>query len=202
MELIIYRVDFSILCFIFKPKVRRKGGSVENKAKKDSLGVKRVGATAEDQLRWVVEFAQKDMKLLRSEERVALGKDLRLLVPDGWEGIEKMKPMDEATVARLHSHISQGIKDLLDSNSGKWRLPRIAGLTLCRSEPPTRYQLTGEGGEFEGVVLGVFNLILRLGSRLKACDSPACGKPFVATRRQEYCSMTCSQRERDKRRTA
>jgi len=173
---------------------------VENKAKKDSLGVKRVGATAEDQLRWVVEFAQKDMKLLRSEERVALGKDLRLLVPEGWEGIDT-KPMDEAIVARLHSHISQGIKDLLDRNSGKWKLPRIGGLTLCRSEAPTRYQLTGEGGEFEGIVLGVFNLILRLGSRLKACDSPECRKPFVATRRQLFCSMTCSQRERDKRRT-
>src|SRR5262245_32095941 len=102
------------------------------------------------------------MKLLRSEERVALGKDLRLLVPNGWEDIDT-KPMDEATVARLHSHISQGIKDLLDRNSGKWKLPRIAGLTLCRSEIPTRYQLTGEGGEFEGIVLGVFNLILRLG---------------------------------------
>src|SRR5262249_5378817 len=150
-----------------------------------------------DRLRWVVNFAQKDLSILRSGEKLDQGEDLRMLIPAGWQGIDKAKPMEEAMVVRLHNHISNGLQALLASESHQWRLPRITGLSLCKNQPEGRFYLTGEGAEFEGVILGVFNLILRLGHRVKAC--PVCQKPFVAVRRQEYCSTACSQRERDER---
>src|SRR5262249_58973372 len=106
----------------------------------------------------------------------------RLLIPAGWEGIDKAKPMDEAMVGRLHNHIFNGIQALLASGGHKWRLPRVSGLTLAKNQPEGRFYLTGEGGEFEGVALRVVNLVLRLGHRVKAC--PQCQKPFVAVRRQ------------------
>jgi hypothetical protein len=183
--------------YIFIAWKRRYFMATKRKFEKiDSLGEKRVGITTEERLRWVVEFAQKDLSMLRTGERLDLGEDLRLLIPTGWQGIES-KPMEEAMVVRLHSHISNGIQALLASGSQKWRLPRITGLSLSKNQPEGRFYLTGEGGEFEGVVLGVFNLILRLGHRVKAC--PQCQKPFVAVRRQEYCSTACSQLVRDER---
>jgi hypothetical protein len=140
------------------------------------------------------------MILLRSEEKIALGKDLRLFIPAGWNGVDKTKPTDELTVVRLHKHISEKIRGLLDTPSRKWKIPRISGLSLSRNKPSDSFGLTGEGEDFEGVVLGVSNLILELGNRLKACGSPVCKKPFVATGRQEYCSIACSLRKWDKRR--
>lgn len=172
-------------------------------ANSDLLGAIRVGKTPEQRLRWVIEaFVNKDISLARQEEKIALGKDLRLLIPAGWDGADKTQPIDAPTVDRLHRHISAGIKGLLDTRSQRWRIPRISGLSLVRGGVAGQYQLTGEGGEFEGVVLGIFNLILRLGSRIKKCSSDVCEKPFVAIRRQGYCSTACSQRERDKRRSA
>jgi hypothetical protein len=170
--------------------IRRKTKTI------DTLGEKRVGTTTEEQLRWVVNFAQKDLSILRSGEKLDLGEDLRLLIPKGWEGVGNANPMDEAMVVRLHEYISKGIKGLL-TNAGQWRLPRVSGLTLSKNQPEGRFYLTGEGEEFEGILLGVLNLILRLGHRVKAC--PQCQKAFVAVRRQGYCSTACSQQVRDER---
>jgi hypothetical protein len=167
--------------------------------KMDTLGEKRVGTTTEDRLRWVVNFAQQDLNILRSGERLDLGEDLRLLIPKGWEGIDTDKPMDEAMVVKLHNHIFNGIQALLASESQKWRLPRISGLSLSKNQPDGRFYLTGEGREFDGVVLGVVNLILRLGHRVKACEREECQKLFVAVRRQAFCSTACSQVVRDER---
>src|SRR5262245_15271221 len=106
--------------------------------KLDTLGEKRVGMTTEERLRWVVNFAQKDLSMLRSGEKLDQGEDLRLLIPTGWEGIDRAKPMEEAMVVRLHTHISNGIQSLLANGSQKWRLPRITGLSLAKNQPQGR----------------------------------------------------------------
>ena len=47
------------------------------------------------------------------------------------------------------------------------------------------------------MLFALHNLIQRAGGQLHAC--PACQAPFVAHRKQRYCSLGCNQRMRNKR---
>jgi hypothetical protein len=44
--------------------------------------------------------------------------------------------------------------------------------------------------------LSVRSLLARFGERLTRCEDPQCGRLFLRTRRQSYCSRACSQRVR------
>jgi hypothetical protein len=65
------------------------------------------------------------------------------------------------------------------------------------SETERRRQTWEAESEREAVIGGVVDLVLAVGSHFRSCAE--CGAPFVARKRQEYCSTACSQRKRDRR---
>ncbi len=59
------------------------------------------------------------------------------------------------------------------------------------------FRVRWEGDEQDGIIEGVWNLLIDAGDRIRACAD--CGRPFVVRKRQEYCSLGCSQRTRNRR---
>ncbi len=152
------------------------------------LAERRMGRTPTDLLRWVVEFAQGDLDLLRPEERAAKGYDLRVL-PDlvnpqvqrqpakSWEtrgGTYELGPMPEETLRRIHGELAAGLRKLFSGES--WRMPKW-DTWLYRSSPDraarTRFGLMRQlDNEPETVLSAVLDLILEAGGKLRAC--PEC----------------------------
>ncbi len=159
----------------------------------------RLGETPEKRLNWVIAFAMRDLNVLRREELMALGYDLRALPAPGWQGVRHVGPMSEPELIKLQGEIRVGIERFLTTPHG-WQLPPPRSARLCRTANGTgrpRAERVWEGGERETIIAAVADLVIRCADRLRACME--CRRPFVAVKRQEYCSTACSQRTRDRR---
>jgi len=167
------------------------------------LGRQRVGRTPEERLGWVVSFARGDLDRLRPEERVALGYDLRALVPRTWGYRVPVAPLQEQDLRSIHEEVRRGVASLLEK--GEWRLRATPRIVLMREEeeeedqavPSYRVGLSWRGTEAQAILGGVMDLLLDVGDRLRACAQ--CREAFVKRKRQAYCSTACSQRARDQR---
>lgn len=185
------------------------------------LAAERMGDNPEERLRWVLGFAAQDMSKLRPGEIVALGYDLRVFLHLGWSISRRYGPLPEKQVERIQKEVARGLSALLsdprsnrngaalyvDKNAG-WTLP-VARARILRVSPQysemekfsdkrTKFRLLWEGENEETTILwGIADLILNAGEKLRAC--PECGKPFVARKRQEYCTPQCSQIVRNRR---
>lgn len=174
--------------------------AVEADYREEELARKRLGDTPEARLRWVVAFAQRDLDALRPEERIALGYDLRALIPTGWQITRDMGPMADADLRKRQRVMAERLGALLDGAS--WELPlRRAYLTRVGEAggKTHRFQFTWQGDEAEGIICGVVDLLQQAGSRLRACAKPDCKRPFIARKRQEFCSASCGQAVRNLR---
>jgi hypothetical protein len=173
----------------------------------ERLAVERMGQNDEDRLRWVLEFAKKDMDKLRPGERIALGYDLRQLLPIGWAvKREQGTPVPEPALRRIHGILAGSLRTLLADDrdmshpDAGWILPTGRDRVIRVSRKGSKqaiFTLTSEGDDETTIVRGIADLVVRAGRRLRLCARAACGQPFVATRRQEYCSNSCSQRVRN-----
>jgi hypothetical protein len=152
-------------------------------------------------LRWVVEFARKDLSLARPEELVALGYDLRALPPPvGTLTRSPHKPLPGAEVMRIHAEVKKGLQQVLSRDpKGGWILPppksqrlvRIAGVFTMVQE--TEY-------EVDSIAQAIGLLIARAGQgNLRSC--PECGRPFMRTGRRLFCEERCSMRVRNRNRS-
>jgi len=164
------------------------------------LARKRIGSKPEERLRWLVDrFVRTDLAILRPEERVALGYDLLALVPRGQTVARLPGPMPETQIGVLHEEVARGIRAIAKGQS--WTLPATGAVVLMlRREKGSREQQIERhvtGNDINAVLAGIERLLMQEGSRLRACDE--CGTPFVARKRQAYCSPTCSQRTRTRR---
>jgi hypothetical protein len=93
--------------------------------------------------------------------------------------------------------VREGLRGLLSPDMTAWRLPAEPALSRKARSPGFEYLFLGD--ERAGVLGGIANLVLEAGDRLRACRQ--CGGPFVAKEnRQYYCTPTCSQRARNRRR--
>jgi hypothetical protein len=160
------------------------------------LTTRRVGATPEAQLRWVVKFAERDLGELRPGELVSLGDDLRGLSSLGWQGLRKAGPMPEPELRRLHDEIAAGVRAYLSTPAG-WVLPLPRAVRLERTHSG-HGQRVWEGDEYRTIINAVADLLTKAGDRLRSCLE--CGKPFFAVKGQRYCSARCSQKFRDRSR--
>jgi hypothetical protein len=172
-----------------------------------------MGSDDEQRLGWVLTFGEKDLDKLRPEERIALGHDLRQLLPIGWgvthaQGVPVAEPMMRHIQAVVREKIRTLLSDdrdvdamMVDRKAG-WSLPsghdRLVRISHAGSKR-ARFSLVSEGDEQTTIVRGIADLVLRAGSRLRLCRNSACGKPFLATKRQEYCTPECSQIVRNRR---
>src|SRR5262245_30158021 len=149
------------------------------------LAAARIGQTPEEKLRWVVNFASRDLDSLRQEERIALGYDLRALIPPGWSRKVPFGPMAEAELRGIQARIATG---LLASAEDPWMLGgrMVLHRTFDERSRLSHYHLTFAGSERDAILGGVADLLVRTGRRVRICAE--CGKPLVARKRQAYCS--------------
>jgi hypothetical protein len=163
----------------------------------------------------VLDFISRDLSALLPGERVNLAWDLRALTVYArnwrfeWKAAD---PMPQVDVQALQHELAEGIKAILPSYNSppmpmrvlpsRWPRPIEATATIVsKAEPQSkgrRYWIVWEGKDQEAIVTAVWNIIMDVGDKLRACAK--CGSPFVAVRRQEYCSPLCSQRTRIGRR--
>ena len=85
------------------------------------LAYRRMGRSPEERLKWLMQvFLKKDLDLLRPEERVALGYDLRTLYP--WHTGKKLEPIPDPDLRNLHGEIGEGLRRLYPKVGEKmWR---------------------------------------------------------------------------------
>ncbi len=155
----------------------------------------RLGRTSEDRLRWVVAFVRRDLRTLRPEEVKALGEDLRGLLPETWT-LTGAEAVQEGEVNRLHRDLGEALRGFVKKSPKAWDLPS-RGVCVWRDSPERPLHFTGRGPQSQGIPWGVINLLQEARDNLLACAE--CGEPFVAWKRQEYCSPICSQKARDGR---
>jgi hypothetical protein len=171
----------------------------------------RVGRTSADRLRWVIAFSNRDLALLRPDELVALGDDLQALprlhagpqhrqqpTEDHQRHTPRMQPDD---VLKVHDSIRRGVQGLLQEPSERWAFD-AKGVFVerihARDAKEVRFRFGSLGADQQSALLAtVIGLLLEHGQHLRACES--CKTPFLAVRRQTYCSPECSQDERNLR---
>lgn len=194
---------------------RTMNRSFQEKRREDldqqELALRRVGATPEERLRWVLNFTNKlDLDELGPGAKNDLGYDLwQITAPVGWLTQRRMGPMPERQLREIQRAIAEGIQALF-ANRGRgealldpgWKLPVPRRARLIRlSDPgakPTLFIRIFDGTSEEGSIInGVADLILRAGGRLRSCVE--CGAPFVARKRQAYCETKCSQKARNRK---
>jgi len=190
-----------------------------------SLAQERVGETSKERLKWLLEFSKKNLDLLHPEERVALSYDLRALLKgsqqaDGLTGEPYLilrsvagKAMDESVFRELHREIKDGFKQLFSNKKSdedhlrQWAFPLPKTFHLWRQSglisKRTRFQFLSQfdyDDEKGPILNSILNILIDSQNVLRACVF--CYTPFVPVRRQEYCSQSCSQKARDKRRAS
>ena len=62
------------------------------------------------------------------------------------------------------------------------------------------FTVRSSGDEYTVIIRGIAYLILKAGAGLRLCKE--CQTPFIAVKRQEYCTTTCSQTFRDRKKQA
>jgi hypothetical protein len=161
--------------------------------------LRRVGETAEKRLRWVVEFTRRDLGDLTPGEVEALGDDLRMAAvrsqPRGMGLNTKLSPMPPGVLRRYQVGIDEGLRALLGKDC-QWLLSGRAVL----QQRANGFRIAIDGDEKAGILGGIAQLVVEAGERLRACQDPQCGRPFVATKRQVYCITKHSMRVRNAKR--
>ena len=178
---------------------------------------KRLGEDPEDQLRWVVnDFARKDLRTIFPGEREAAGYALRV-IPSPMVTRTKLKPLPDDVVLRVQRQVLRGLKALLTEErsfvaqlgapDAGWKFPTRSRRLVRMNDPndPTRKRVrirwvSDAKSELESIMAAIGELVVTAGSQLRCC--PVCAAPFVARKRQAYCSPRCSQQTRDGRKTA
>jgi hypothetical protein len=172
-------------------------------------------------LRWVLEFIRRDLEALPPETVETLGDDLRHATASYW--VKKHSYCDDmsaAEVRALQEEIRAGIDavmgDAIDftemamihlghSRPQKgWVFPE-AVTSICRVQlgsprsPCLRVVRISEATNDRMAILsGVANLLVVCGDRLSTC--PVCKTPFLRQYRQDYCTVRCSNKVRNRRR--
>jgi hypothetical protein len=176
------------------------------------LVLARIGDTPAKRLAWLLKFMNTDLTLLREQERVALGYDLQSL----WLGVDEPKVtpsvgygthrMDRSELSDIQKWVKDGFATLFSDKSNRWSYPAPVGIRLVRQSPLDAKRsdlrlvtfLPAREGLRQSIELAILHIVFAGKNLLRACSE--CKSPFVPVRRQEYCSVKCSQKARDRRR--
>src|SRR5262245_55749844 len=157
------------------------------------LATERLGG-AEQTMRWILGFADRDLNRLRREERTALVWDFRALIGlyalgwhTSWAG---STPIPNVDLSQLQIEVAKGVRALLQKDTRLTMWPQSTNQTTRLSskwEPESkthRYRLLWGGTNRDAIIAAIWNVILEVGDKLRSCTE--CGTPFVAVKRQEY----------------
>jgi len=150
----------------------------------------RIGSTPEKKCRWWLRFAELNLKTLTNKEWVNLAEDVRALtiMPGRFPAA-----MYSDVGARCDQReIQQFLTSLRNGESLSIEVAFQKTFQFKEEELYIEQIMT------KSVLVGVFGEILwAVHDKFRACDR--CHKFFVATKRQAYCSATCSQTTRTSR---
>ena len=159
----------------------------------------RIGATPEIQVRWLLAFAKRELRSLSSVEWLEIGSEARVFaLQPGMPGVRLPLP-PERLLMRWQRWLRGGLGRLQDETwwetiVGRRQL-RIRYVTgMVQEEYPYL-----EGESFWDDVTSAFRehvlrALANVRGRLRFCQE--CRQPFVARKRQAYCSSRCSQKRR------
>ncbi len=176
------------------------------------IASQRMGNSAYERLRWLVGFLGRDLSRLREGEWLDLEDDLKTFatgtLPQGPQGSKDlvlaewnpMTPLTREEIHRLQNDLNSGLKSLLET--GRWDLPKVAAPVFLKrihtdSTGRTRIVKHYKTSLWDSIVLQAIDIFEWGGNRIRACQE--CHQPFLAIKRQIYCSRQCSQRIRDRR---
>jgi hypothetical protein len=195
----------------------RKAVTAHLERERRATADKRLGATPEDRLRWLVnDFLATNLDDLLLEERTALGYVLRQLTPPvGWGVKREPRPLSDEDLRAVQERLRHGLNMLTRRTgslevavydpSGGWALPlprrdRLVRTSAEGAKPATFMLLAEAESEGDAIVRAVADLVLRAGRQLRACALPECARPFVARRKGQFCREEHAMRSRNKRR--
>jgi hypothetical protein len=194
---------------------RREPGAHKAALDEFKLAAARLGDTPEKVLQWVLRFVSRDLTALLPGERSNLAWDLRALsvYARNWHFEWKLdEPMPQVDLLELQRELGEGIGAIVRAHEtptlpigllpSRWpRSVEQRATLISRAEPQSkgrRYWILWEGQDREAIVAAIWNIIIDVGNKLRACAE--CRSPFIAIKRQEYCTPACSQRARISRR--
>jgi hypothetical protein len=155
-----------------------------------------------DRLEWFLNFAETDLRRLSPTELELLHYDILaaagVTIPKGQPPTKDIRIHENPTPSALTAYqreITKAVQALF-SDTGIWTFPSNARIEVHRISPKgAKETRLGWGYSFSrdiGTAMRGFLLALqKAGNYLRSCSR--CGKVFVATKRQEYCTENCSQ---------
>lgn len=162
-------------------------------------------------LRWLVAFAKTDLDELPPWVDGDLTEEaLGFLVPTVSSimrtrvvSMHLLQPLDWDRIAKLQDIARTGIADYLAGRRAfEWRGISISGYVQRRGDGAQAADapvLTSWPEEVDVQQLFAWRaaqVIESVGTRLRQCANPECQHPFVATRRQQFCTRLCNDRVR------
>jgi len=159
----------------------------------------RIGATPESQVRWLLAFAKRELRGLSSVEWLEIGSEARVFaLQPGIPGFRLPLP-SERLLTRWQRWLRGGLGQL---EEGTW-WETIVGrrqlrIQYAKGMVQEEYSYL-EGESFWDDVTSAFRehvlrALANVRGRLRFCQE--CRKPFVARKRQAYCTPGCSQKSR------
>jgi hypothetical protein len=178
-------------------------------------GLTRVGLRHADRLRWILDFADRELNSAEVLEEVRWELLALITVPaSSRPGQRLRKDLSEVTI--MHNAESRGAslaqgdarrvvrrmqadakKMLTDLRTNRCFDPRVSVREVYWDNEGIGPEPTGDERErFRGAVLG---LLMRCGRSLRLCPRASCGRLLVANGRRRYCTAACANRERGAR---
>ncbi len=173
---------------------------------------RRMGESPQERLRCLLGFLGRDLSALREGEWLELDDDLKAFAtgllsgelhgPEErwWVDWNPFAPLGRRRIQRIQNGLTTGLKMLLET--GKWNPPKVAApvsLQRIRERKTGRTRIVKhyKTNLLDSIVVQAIDLKEWGGDQIRACQE--CHRPFLAVKRQIYCSRRCSQRTRDRR---
>jgi hypothetical protein len=161
----------------------------------------RVGKTDEERARWLLDFAARDLTALSAADWLTLRWDVFgfLYPPSGGpppfysDATPAGEPScSENQVRIMHSWLRSGLECLTVSHSWFFPIAATSRLLMLGDRLGTWFDVEDSPGEYTNIFsLKAYEALAREAQRFRVCAK--CRRPFLARKRQAYCSKRCSQ---------
>lgn len=183
------------------PRTQKRTGSTRNAPASPM--------TLKEAVRWLLRFAEQDVATLPDPECVTLCLDLYRFIGKYDKASVEIGENMRRRLAQGEPRLRRHIEDVLlecqrEATQGLTRFFDGRGWTYHVALSGSMHRAGGRivwAEDKEGVTSQVFAfcgvlLIREIGSALKQCPRPECGRRFVSEGRQAYCTRLCSDRVR------
>jgi hypothetical protein len=165
----------------------------------------RVGKTDEARARWLLDFAARDLSALSGADWLNLRWEVFgfLYPPSGGpppfsSGDTPGEPSCSADqVRRMHRWLRSGLERLQSGEGHSWAIPLAATPRWMMLRGRLMTWPDVDASFTESFKLKAYEALGREAQRFRVCAR--CGRPFLARKRQAYCTKRCSQTVRTRR---